>query len=222
MRGRPERGQPFHHDVGDSGHCALARSVARLVIEHGDRDDRTVGCAVPRPGPPAASRDDQQDRDSRQRQGGGQGAAVTRLVRRSRFVVLRSRFVVLRAGSTGCNLNRQRRTFFPFANDRCDEREPAARERLDESGALGGIAERCAQLTDAVREPAIEVHVRAVGPEMRTHLLACDHIARARQEQRERPCRLRLERNRAIRSREDARPIVELEDPEPVCHLTGR
>ena len=91
-----------------------------------------------------------------------------------------------------------------------------------EPGIVGDVAERRTQLADAIREASVEVDVCAVVPEMRAHLLSCDQISRPGYQQRERSRGLRLERHGTIRSREGAGPIVELEDPEPVCHLTGR
>jgi hypothetical protein len=118
--------------------------------------------------------------------------------------------------------NVERRTIPVCRDDRGDERKPAPGERLNETWIVGRVPEGGAQLADAVGEPAIEVHVRVGTPEMRAHLLARHQIAGSRQQQRERPRWLRLQRDGTIRSREDPCPIVELEEPESVCHVTGR
>ena len=169
------------------------------------------------------------------------------VVRRSWFVVRRSRFVVRRLsfgvhrlavarlrsiGRRTTNVERrttnlerrtpnvERRT---IPVDRCrrhrrDETEPPAGKCLDEPRIIGGVAERGAQLADAVRQAAIEVDVRVAAPEMGPQLLAGHDFARPGQQQPERACRLRLERDRTIRSGEDRGAIVELEDPESVGH----
>src|SRR5205085_10789276 len=104
------------------------------------------------------------------------------------------------------------------AIDRCDEREPAPRERLHEPRIVGGVAERRTQLSDAIGEAAVEVDVRVAAPDVRAQLLASDEIAGARDEERERTRRLRFERNWTAGPRQERRSIVEREDAEAIHH----
>ena len=89
---------------------------------------------------------------------------------------------------------------------------------MDESRIVGRVAERGSELADAVGEAAVEVDVGVLAPEVRPQLVARHEIARAREQQRERARRLRLERHGTIGPRQHRGAIVELEDPESVGH----
>ena len=86
-------------------------------------------------------------------------------------------------------------------------------------GFSRGVAERGAQLADAVGEPAIEIDVDVVAPEVRAQIVARHELPGVREQQPERTRRLRLERDRPIAARQQAGAVVEFERAESVPHL---
>ena len=100
------------------------------------------------------------------------------------------------------------------AEHRRNELEAALRNRLHEARILAAVAERRANLRQAVGDAAIEVDVRVRSPHRLAQLVAADDLAGPRQQQRQRLRRLRLERDGAAVLAQLARFGVELEDAE--------
>ena len=95
---------------------------------------------------------------------------------------------------------------------RRDEAVAAARDRFDETGRLGRVAERGPDLRDAEIETALEIDERRLAPDGRPQIVAGDQLSRALHQQCEDAGRLRLEADRRSLAREHARGRVEFEE----------
>jgi len=74
-----------------------------------------------------------------------------------------------------------------------DETEAAARQSLDKARIFGGVVERLAQFVQGRAEAVVEIHLRAIWPELLTDFFAAHHLPRMFQQERQQLERLRLQ-----------------------------
>src|SRR5262245_8815586 len=101
---------------------------------------------------------------------------------------------------------------------RSDEAIPTTRQCLEKTRIVAAVAERGANLRQAVRQATIEVDMRVVAPDRTAQLFLAHYFVGTRQEQREGSCRLRFEGRRTAVLAQQIRRRIKFERAEPISH----
>ena len=167
----------MHHDVRGTGRYPVVLGLARLVVEQGHGNDRTLG-EQPSAGHPRGKRnhrDAQSGDHPRQPRSAWPGLGAW-------MVLGRFGDWIVRPLGIDSPIRRPFGSFVPV--NRGDEPVAAARNGLHEARVVGGIAERRADLAHGVGKTTIEIDGGVFAPEARPHLVAGDEVAGVLEQER--------------------------------------
>src|SRR5688572_23736047 len=180
--------EAFNDQVRQAGDCSIVLGLSGFIVEDRDGNVDDILGFWRR----HEGRYHQPDRDCRERQD-----------ERNRDPVVE--------GPGGRSRGRRRR-------HRRHELETAFGNRLHEARIVAAVAQRRANLRQAVGDAAIEIDVRVRAPHRLAQLVAADDLSRPRQQQRQCLGRLRLERDDAAVLAQLVAVGVELEGAELLDH----